>query len=122
MAASRATLVRYIRRLAAPPEADQASDAALLARFTAAGDELAFAALVERHGPMVLHVCRRVLGDLHDAEDAFQAAFLVLAKKAAAIQPPGAVAAWLHGVARRVALKARTSRVRQLRAAGPLPP
>ena len=89
------------------PEATGASDAALLARFIWERDEAGFAALVARYGPLVLHVCRRVLGDAHDAEDAFQATFLILARKAATVRPPEALPAWLHVVARRVALKAR---------------
>jgi RNA polymerase sigma factor (sigma-70 family) len=120
MAAGTETLVRYIRGLVIRPEQDEASDAALLGRFIAERDEGAFAALVHRHGPLVLQVCRRVLGDVHDAEDAFQAAFLVLARKAATVHPRRALAAWLHGVAYRVAFKSRSARVRRLRRALPL--
>jgi len=108
MAAGPDTLLRYVRRLVSrQPEATGASDAALLARFIWERDEAGFAALVARYGPLVLHVCRRVLGDAHDAEDAFQATFLILARKAATVRPPEALPAWLHVVARRVALKAR---------------
>ena len=92
---------------------DDATDADLLQRFVAERDGEAFAALVGRHGPMVFGVCRRVLGDWHLAEDAFQAAFVVLARKAAAVSPPGAVAGWLHGVALRVAKDARRSALRR---------
>src|SRR5215471_19038512 len=120
MEAGPAPLVRYIRHLVIQPESSEASDAALLARFISEKDETAFAALVDRHGPLVLHVCRRVLGDVHDAEDAFQAAFLVLARKAATVYPREALTAWLHGVAHRVALKARSAKVRQQRASQPL--
>jgi RNA polymerase sigma factor (sigma-70 family) len=83
------------------------TDRQLLLAFSAAADQTAFAALVERHGPMVLRVCRRVLRQEQDAEDAFQATFLVLARKAGSIRRSEALASWLHGVAHRVALRAR---------------
>jgi RNA polymerase sigma factor (sigma-70 family) len=88
------------------------SDAQLLERFVAGRDEAgeaAFRALVDRHGPMVLRVCRSVLHDEHDAEDAFQVTFLVLARKAGSIRKQKSIGSWLHGVAHRVALKARTA-------------
>jgi RNA polymerase sigma factor (sigma-70 family) len=89
----------------------QLGDDELLGRFLAGhrdeSAEAAFAALVDRHGPMVLGVCRRVLGDRHEAEDAFQATFLVLARKAGAIARREQLANWLHGVASRTALDAR---------------
>jgi RNA polymerase sigma factor (sigma-70 family) len=96
--------------------AGQLSDEELLGRFVARRDEAAeaaFAALVERHGPMVLGVCRRVLGDRHEAEDAFQATFLVLTRKASAIAGRGQLANWLFGVACRTALGARTRGTRR---------
>lgn len=93
------------------------TDEQLLERFVArdAGAESAFGAIVERHGPMVLGVCRSSLRDLHDAEDAFQATFLVLARKASSLRDPGRLGPWLHGVARRTAQKAKARRSRQER-------
>ncbi len=83
------------------------TDGQLLARFTADGDETAFEALVERHGVMVMRVCRSVLGDAHEAQDAFQATFVVLLRNGSSIRRPEALGAWLHGVARRVSARAR---------------
>jgi RNA polymerase sigma-70 factor (ECF subfamily) len=104
------------RRAAARPAAGSPGDADLLRRFAADGCEEAFAALVGRHGPLVLSVCRRVLGNVPDAEDAFQATFLVLARRAGSIARPERLGNWLFGVASRVALKARGSlRRRQAR-------
>jgi RNA polymerase sigma factor (sigma-70 family) len=88
------------------------SDGELLRRFQASGDEAAFELLVWRHGPMVLGVCRRVLRDTHAAEDAFQATFLTLARRAGSIGRREAVAGWLYTVAHRVALAARARRAR----------
>ncbi len=100
---------------------DAASDAELLDRFVTDRDGPAFAALVRRHGPMVLAVCRRVLRHRQDAEDAFQATFLVLARRAEAVKPQSLLGNWLYGVAYRTALGARrvtaARRVREARAA-----
>jgi RNA polymerase sigma-70 factor (ECF subfamily) len=89
------------------------SDAQLLEHFVARREEEAFSALVRRHGPLVLGICRRLLGHAQDAEDAFQATFLVLARKAATVQPRERLAAWLHGVAYHAALKLRASNARR---------
>jgi RNA polymerase sigma factor (sigma-70 family) len=88
-------------------------DADLLERFAARGDQAAFEEMVRRHGPMVLRVCQRVLRHPQDTEDAFQATFVVLARKAGAIAKRELLGGWLHGVAHRVALKARAKRYRQ---------
>src|SRR5262245_46488543 len=113
-----AALVALIRRryaLASP-------DADLVLAYAARRDAAAFRRLVERHGPMVLRLCRRQLGDAHAAEDAFQATFLVLARRAGAIRRPEALAAWLYGVARRVCGNARTARDRRRAAEACAPP
>jgi RNA polymerase sigma factor (sigma-70 family) len=107
--------VRGLRHLVGGSGAPEPSDGQLLTQFAARRDEAAFAELVRRHGPMVLGVCRRVLGDAHDAEDAFQATFLILARKAASAARYRAVGGWLHEVAYHVALRerARTARRQQ---------
>ncbi len=92
---------------------DATPDRELLAAFIARRDGSAFATLVHRHGPMVLGVCRRMLGHHQDAEDAFQATFLVLARRATSVTPRGAVANWLYGVAYRTALEARRMAARR---------
>lgn len=103
-----------------------ATDGELLGRFVGRGDEAAFAALVERHGPMVLRVCRSLLGDDHDALDAFQATFLVLARKGGSLWVRDSLGPWLHRVARRAAHRARRDRERrraaERRAAEAAPP
>ena len=101
------SVVRHIRAVAGCPALEARTDRQLLLAFAARGEQAAFVALVERHGPMVLRVCRRVLRQVQDAEDAFQATFLLLAEKAGTVRKTEAVAAWLHGVAHRVALRAR---------------
>src|SRR6266700_4104144 len=94
---------RQLQHLVALAAAEGLPDAALLERFARRRDEDAFAALVRRHGPMVLRVCRRVVGCDAQAADCFQATFLVLVRRAASIRDPAALANWLYGVAFRVA-------------------
>jgi RNA polymerase sigma factor (sigma-70 family) len=89
-------------------------DAALLERFASQRDEAAFAALVRRYGPAVMGVCRSILGDEHAAEDAFQATFLVLARRAGSLRNPAKLGAWLNGVARKAARKARAQNLRRI--------
>jgi RNA polymerase sigma factor (sigma-70 family) len=92
------------------------SDGQLLHRFLTGCDgaeQAAFSALVERHGPMVLRVCRQVLGDQHDAQDAFQATFLVLVKKASSVHNAESLSSWLHGIALRVAMRAKADEARR---------
>lgn len=109
MAGVRATRVlRRLQRLLVPHNGDEQSDVQLLRRFAERRDEAAFETLLRQHGPMVFGVCQRVLGHRHEAEDAFQAAFLVLVRKARAIARGELLAQWLYGVAYRCALKART--------------
>lgn len=95
--------------LCAPVNADES----LLGRFIRDGDEGAFSALVQRHGPMVLGVCQRVLQDRHEAEDAFQATFLLLVQRAASLREPRLLAGWLYGVAYRIAQRARRRAARR---------
>jgi RNA polymerase sigma factor (sigma-70 family) len=100
-------LLPSLYHFGALPGRDVRSDADLVERFVRAGDQQAFAALVRRHGPMVLAACRRLLPDRHEAEDAFQATFLVLVRKSARLRQPEQLASWLHGVAYRTALRLR---------------
>jgi RNA polymerase sigma factor (sigma-70 family) len=128
MTANLGQTVRQLCRLLESEALAEASDAQLLQRFADLREERAFAILVERHGPLVLGVCRRVLRRVHDAEDAFQATFLVLARRAQAIRKPEALACWLHGVAFRVARKMkagadkRRQREQQAPVAAAVPP
>src|SRR5438552_9528361 len=108
----KANLLGHLRGAFLKRELHEVSDGQLLTRYLAHREEIAFEAIVRRHGAMVLGVCRRILGNVHDAEDAFQATFLVLVRKAAAIVPRERLGSWLHGVAQRTALKARTARAR----------
>jgi RNA polymerase sigma factor (sigma-70 family) len=113
-----AGVVRQFHRLISLGAVGGTTDAQLLAQFLDrqdAGAEVAFEVLVERHGPMVLRVCRGVLRDEHAAEDAFQATFLVLARKARTIWVKDSLGSWLHGVAQRVAARARSDTMRRRR-------
>jgi RNA polymerase sigma factor (sigma-70 family) len=112
--------VSRVRLLAGALDAEP-SDAQLVTRFILSRDEEAFAALVNRHGPMVKSVCRRVAGDPHLADDAFQATFMVLAKKAGAVNPRGAVRSWLYGVAVRCARDCGIAATRRRRRETPVP-
>jgi RNA polymerase sigma factor (sigma-70 family) len=105
------TVLRQAEAFAAP--GDVADDADLLARFSTTKDEAAFAELVRRHGPMVWSVCRQLLPNPADAEDAFQATFLALVRSAKSVRSAAALGAWLHGVAVRVAAKVKRSAVRR---------
>jgi RNA polymerase sigma factor (sigma-70 family) len=106
-------LVRHIRRMAMGNDAAGMTDVDLLKRFVSQRDEAAFAALVRRYGPLVLGVCRRVLHHQQDAEDAFQATFLVLLHKAGSVAPPELVGNWLYGVAYFTAKNAKISAARR---------
>jgi DNA-directed RNA polymerase specialized sigma24 family protein len=106
------SLAAYLRRLAASQDLAGRTDKELLGSFAADRDGGAFAELVRRHGPMVLATCRRILPNPYDAEDACQAAFLVLARRAAAVPARESVAGWLFEIARRVALESRGDAVR----------
>ncbi len=105
----------HLRGILSRREGAEDTDGQLLERYLSQSDECAFEMLLRRHGPMVLGVCRRVLGNSHDAEDAFQATFLVLVRRAGSIMPRERVGGWLHGVAYRTALEARRSRARRRR-------
>ncbi len=104
------SFIQQIRKSVLQHDDDSVTDAQLLKRFASQHEEFAFATMVLRHGPMVLGVCRRVLGHVQDAEDAFQATFLILARKASSIGAPELLGNWLYGTAYRIALKAKARR------------
>src|SRR5262245_18375988 len=106
--------------LASGPAEEAGTDRQMLERFVARRDEGAFAAVVRRHGGLVSGLCRRMLPSAHDAEDAFQATFLVLARRAGSIRKRASLPSWLYGVAYRVARRLRADRAR--RAACPVRP
>src|SRR6202011_3597418 len=101
--------IQHLRRAVLAPDGAGLTDGQLLEGFISRREEAALAALVRRHGPMVWGVCRRVLPNYHDAEDAFQATFLVLVRRAASIASRELLANWLYGVAHQTALKARAT-------------
>ncbi len=101
-------VLRHVQKIFQGASVAGLTEGQLLDRFLATRDEAAFGAIVARHGPMVLGVCRGVLTDPHDVEDAFQATFLILVKKARGLQNRDRLGPWLYGVARRVALRAKT--------------
>ena len=114
-------ILRLIRRSVDDPRVKQITDQELLGLFCTDRDEAAFHTLLCRHGSMVLDVCRSVLGVEADAEDAFQATFLVLVQKAGAIRKQASIGSWLHGVAYRIALKARVKSTRRQKHEARLP-
>src|SRR5260370_29753248 len=124
MAVNATLLLRHLHDLSPGLVPGEDSDAVLLGRFVRHSKETAVTTLVARHGPMVLAVCRRLLSNSHDAEDVFQATFLTLARNAASIRRPESLPAWLHGVALRLARKARAAaaRRRQTQVASLCPP
>jgi RNA polymerase sigma factor (sigma-70 family) len=107
------SVVGELRRTVLRSEADNLADDQLLEVFLTHGEHAAFEAIVRRHGPMVLGVCRRILQHAHDAEDAFQATFLVLMRKAGSIIHRDVLGPWLHGVAHRIAVRAKTLSARR---------
>ncbi|MBI3408685.1 MAG: sigma-70 family RNA polymerase sigma factor [Planctomycetes bacterium] len=107
------SVVRFLRRVAGAPSVATDSDGSLLERFASSHDEEAFDVLIRRHGAMVLGVCRRVLSNADDADDAFQATFLVLVQSARSISRQDSVGSWLYGVAYRTALKGRARAARR---------
>ena len=124
------SVLRYLRTLFTEGKAAEQTDGQLLERFiakrgesaeSARAAELAFATLVDRHGAMVWGVCRRVLRDTHEAEDAFQATFLVLVRKASLVRVDGSLGRWLYGVALRVSLRARSDAERRESSPHPVP-
>src|SRR5262245_55982967 len=106
-------VLRRLRRWALPREGGGPTDGELLGRYLERRDRAAFEALLARHGPMVLGVCRRILANAADAEDAFQATFLVLVRKAASVVPRDLVGNWLYGVAYRTATSAKAMNARR---------
>src|SRR5580704_7490144 len=106
-------VLQHLHKMAAVQAYRELSDPDLLERFIGARDEAAFTVLIDRHGPMVLGVCRRALPSFHDAEDACQATFLVLARKASSVRKKTSLSSWLYGVACRVAANLKRDHARR---------
>src|SRR5947209_16762035 len=115
-ATTTATVISHLRHWLTHSAPNPASDAILVQRFIKEQDESSFATLVDRHGPMVLGVARRVVGDHHTAEDVFQATFLVLARRAGRLRDPAALPVWLHHTAHNLAVSVLRARKRRDRA------
>jgi RNA polymerase sigma factor (sigma-70 family) len=113
MASRSDAVLGHVQELLAARRADEERDGQLLERFIEQEEEQAFTTLVQRHGPLVLRLCRRLLGHTQDAEDAFQATFLVLVRKARGLDRRGSLAGWLYGVAYRIAVRARALAARR---------
>jgi RNA polymerase sigma factor (sigma-70 family) len=107
------SILHYICRFIGPGPGTEVPDGQLLRQFASQRDETAFAALMQRHGAMVLGVCRRALGQSQDAEDVFQATFLLLARKAGSIRKPESVGSWLYGTAYRLTVRARANAIQR---------
>lgn len=105
--------IEQLRRVVLFGGGQSLTDASLLRRFAEDRDHTAFEAIVRRHGPMVWGVCRRILSNSHDAEDAFQATFLVLVRKAASLRPRDMVGSWLYGVAHQTAIRTRALNIKR---------
>jgi DNA-directed RNA polymerase specialized sigma24 family protein len=106
-------VLRHVRGMVEEPALANASDGQLLERFCARREEAAFTALLRRHGPLGMSVCRRRLAHEQDCEDVFQATFLLLVRRAGSIRKRESVSSWLHGVAHRLALKCRADEARR---------
>src|SRR5262245_12118556 len=105
------SVLGYLHRALGEPGGAEDTDGQLLDRFLSGQDPAAFDAILKRHGRVVWGVCRRLLHDTHDAEDAFQATFLVLTRKAASVKKRGSLGSWLYGVAYRISLSALRAKI-----------